>query len=175
MLASIQMLLAQQVLDMAYFLRYNFYGHLLSSPLLTDWGRVTHICVGKTTIIGSDNGLAPTRRQAIIWTNAGILLIGTLGKKLQWNFTRMSFILIQENAYENVVWKMAAILSRPRCVKIYNPEEICCFASPAGMIINSNTGLKCWPWRCTIPSGQYQALFTEYAATTIFAWILDVS
>ena len=28
----------------------------------------------------------------------------------------MSFIFIQENAYENVVWKRAAILSRPQCV-----------------------------------------------------------
>ena len=28
----------------------------------------------KLTIIGSDNGLSPRRRQAIIWTNAGILL-----------------------------------------------------------------------------------------------------
>ena len=41
-------------------------------------GRVTHICVSKLTIIGSDNGLSPGRRQAIIWTNAGILLIGAL-------------------------------------------------------------------------------------------------
>ena len=45
---------------------------------LTHWGRVTHICVSKLTIIGSDNGLSPGRRQAIIWTNAGILLIGPL-------------------------------------------------------------------------------------------------
>ena len=49
---------------------------------LTHWGRVTHICVGKLTIIGSDNGLSPDRRQAIIWTNAGILSIGPLGTKL---------------------------------------------------------------------------------------------
>ena len=28
--------------------------------------RVTHLCVSKLTIIGSDNGLAPTKRQAII-------------------------------------------------------------------------------------------------------------
>ena len=42
---------------------------------LTHWGRVTHICVGKLTIIGSDNGLSPDRRQAIIWTNDGLLLI----------------------------------------------------------------------------------------------------
>ena len=46
---------------------------------LTHWGRVTHICVSKLTIIGSDNGLSPARRQAIILTNAGILLIGPLG------------------------------------------------------------------------------------------------
>ena len=41
---------------------------------------MTHICVSKLTIIGSDNGLLPERHQAIIWTNAGILLIGTLGR-----------------------------------------------------------------------------------------------
>ena len=40
---------------------------------------MTHICVSDLTTIGSDNGLSPGRRQAIIWTNAGILLIGPLG------------------------------------------------------------------------------------------------
>ena len=47
--------------------------------ILTHWGRVTHICVSKLTIIVSDNGMSPGRRQAIIWTNAGILLNGPLG------------------------------------------------------------------------------------------------
>ena len=47
--------------------------------LLTHWGRVTHICVCTNTNIGSDNGLLPGGRQAIIWTNAGILLLGPLG------------------------------------------------------------------------------------------------
>ena len=55
---------------------------------LTHRGRVTHICVSKVTIIVSDNGLSPGRRQAIIWNNAGILLIGTLG-------TNFSEILIE--------------------------------------------------------------------------------
>ena len=50
-----------------------------SEPMLTHWGRVTHICITYLTIIASDNGLSPGRRQAIIWTNAGILLIGPLG------------------------------------------------------------------------------------------------
>ena len=44
--------------------------------VLTHWGRVTHICVGNLAIIGSDNGLSPGRRRAIIRTNAGVLLIG---------------------------------------------------------------------------------------------------
>ena len=48
---------------------------------------MTHICVGKLTIIGSDNGLSPGRRRAIIWTNAGILLIWPLGT----NFNGISF------------------------------------------------------------------------------------
>ena len=40
---------------------------------LTHWGRGTHICVSELTIIGSDNGLSPGRRQAIMWNNAGLL------------------------------------------------------------------------------------------------------
>ena len=43
---------------------------------LIHWGRVTHLCVGNLTIIDSDNGLSPERRQAIIWTSTGILLNG---------------------------------------------------------------------------------------------------
>ena len=47
---------------------------------LTHWGRVMRICVRKLIFIGLDNGLSPGRRQAIIWTNVEILLIGTLGR-----------------------------------------------------------------------------------------------
>ena len=61
---------------------------------LTHWGWVTQICISKFTIIGSDNGLWPIRRQAIIWTNAGILLIQTLG-------TNFSEILIQIHTFSN--------------------------------------------------------------------------
>ena len=52
---------------------YQYPGLAMSE--LSHWGRVTHICVSKVTIIGSDNGLSPGRRQDIIWTSAGILLI----------------------------------------------------------------------------------------------------
>ena len=47
--------------------------------VLTHWDRVTHTYASRLTIIGSDNGLSPGRRQDIIWTNAGKLLIGPLG------------------------------------------------------------------------------------------------
>ena len=60
----------------------NFIPHFIgyfSMLGLTHWGRVTHICVSNLAIIGSDNGLSPGRRQAIIWTNAGILSIGPFG------------------------------------------------------------------------------------------------
>ena len=39
---------------------------------------MTHIYVNKSTIIGSENGLAPRRCQDNIWSNAGILFIGPL-------------------------------------------------------------------------------------------------
>ena len=85
-----------------------------STDTLTQWGRLTHICVGKLTIIGSDNGLSPGRRQAIIWTSAGILFIGPLGT----NFSEISIEILtfsfQENAFESVVCETEAILSRPQ-------------------------------------------------------------
>ena len=70
---------------------------------LTHWGRVTHICVGTNINIGSDNGLSPERRQAIIWTNAGILLIGPLGT----NFNEI-LIEIQTFSLKKIRLKMSS-------------------------------------------------------------------
>ena len=79
--------------------------------LLTHWGRVTHICVGKQTNIGSDNGLSPGRRQAIIWTNAGILLIGPLGT----NFSEIS-IKILTFSFTKMRLKVSSAKWRPFCL-----------------------------------------------------------
>ena len=54
----------------------------VTQMVLTHWGRATHICVGKPTIIDSNNGLSPGRCLAIIWTNAWILSIRLLGTKV---------------------------------------------------------------------------------------------
>ena len=73
---------------------------------------MTHICVSKLTIVGSDNGLSPGRCQTTIRTNDGIILIRILGT----NFSEILSIFIQENAFENVICEMASILSRPQCL-----------------------------------------------------------
>ena len=83
---------------------------------VTHWGRVTYISVSKLTIIGSDNGLSPGRRQANIGTNARKIVNSNLRNQLQWNLKRNSRIFIQENAFEKVVCEITPILSRPRYI-----------------------------------------------------------
>ena len=72
---------------------------------------MTHICVGNLTIIGSDNGLSPGRRQAITWTNVGILLIGLLGT----NFNEM-LIDIHTFSFKKMHLKMSSGKWRPFCL-----------------------------------------------------------
>ena len=79
--------------------------------VLTHWGRVMHICVSKLTITDSDNGLSHGRRQAIIWTNAGIRLIGPLGT----NFNEIS-IGIQTFSLKKMHLKMSSAKCRPFCL-----------------------------------------------------------
>ena len=79
--------------------------------VLTHWGRATHICFSKLAIIGSDNGLSPGRRQAIIWTNAGILLIGFLGT----NFNEI-LIGIQAFSFKKMHLKLSSAKWRPFCL-----------------------------------------------------------
>ena len=78
---------------------------------LTYWGRVMHICISKITIIGSDNGLSPARRQAIIWTNAGILLIGPW----ETNFSEI-LIGIHTFSFKKIHLKMSSGKWRPFCL-----------------------------------------------------------
>ena len=83
----------------------------VSFYLLNHWGRVTHICVGNLTIIGPDNGLSPGRRQAIICTNAGILLIVPWGT----NFSEI-LLGIQTFSFKKMHWKMSSAKWRPFCL-----------------------------------------------------------
>ena len=117
---------------------------------LTHWGRVTHICVGNLTIIGSDNGLSPGRRQAIIWTNAGILLIRTLG-------TNFSEILgeIHSFSYSKIHLKMSSAKWRPFCLGLNElmPQDLTDDKSTLVQIM-------AW-WRHTMLSQFYVAIVTS--------------
>ena len=81
---------------------------------------MTHICVGNLTIIGPDNGLSPGRHQAIIWTNAGILLIGPWGT----NFSEIS-IGIQAFSFKKMHFKMSSAKWRPFCLGFNALTSIC--------------------------------------------------
>ena len=114
-----------------YIVIAKFYKQYSLFPL-THWGRVTHTRVSKIISIGSDNALAPGRRQAIIWTNAGILLSGPLGmnfceilieintfsfKKMhlnissvkRWSFWPWGCELRFDNIASLVIWKVSCL------------------------------------------------------------------
>ena len=84
---------------------------------------MTHICVGNLATIGSDDVLSSGRRQAIIWNNAGILLIGPLGT----NFIEI-LIGMQTFSFKKIHLKMSAkwrpfglglnVLNGGNCLKI---------------------------------------------------------
>ena len=76
--------------------------------VLTHWGQVMHICIRKLTIIDPENGLSPGRRQAIIWTNGGILSTGTLGKNLS-----KILMEIQIFSLKNIHLKMSSVKCFP--------------------------------------------------------------
>ena len=87
---------------------------------LTHWCRVTHICVSNLSIIVSDNGLPPGRRQAIIRTNAGTLLIRPLG-------TNSSEILIELHifSFKKMHLKWSSAKWRPFCLGLH-VLRLCC-------------------------------------------------
>ena len=115
----------------------------------THWGRVTHICVSKLTIMGPDNGLSPGRHHHLnqCWNNVN----STLGNKLQWNLNRNSNNFIHENAFESVVWKW-----RPFCL---GPNEFGCLHLgqwPMTYLMTlSDWTMSCQPWPPRARYGQW--------------------
>ena len=83
---------------------------------------MTHICVGKLIIIGSDNGLSPDRRQAIIWTNTGLLSIRPLRTCFSENLIKM-----QQFSLKKMHMKMSSTKWRLSCLGInlliYDPKH----------------------------------------------------
>ena len=81
---------------------------------------MTHKCINKQTVIGSGNGLSLSYNLNQCWN----IVNRTLRNKVQWNFYQNPDIFIQENPFQNGVWKMAAILSRPQCINSLAPGRL---------------------------------------------------
>ena len=109
--------------------------------MLTHWGRVTHICVGNLTIIGSDNGLSPGRRQAIIWTNAVILSIGPLGT----NFSEI-LIKIITFSFKKMRSKVSSGKRRPSCLGL-NVLKRACRCIVARLVLAHDTAHSISPFQ----------------------------
>ena len=73
---------------------------------------MTHICVSKLVIIGSDNGLSPVRRKVIIWTNAEILL----NEPIWTNFSEISIEIHRKCTFKKMHLKMSSAKWRPFCL-----------------------------------------------------------
>ena len=97
-------------------------------------------------VIGSDNGLLPVRPQAIIWTNAGILLIGPLGT----NFSEI-LIGIQTFSIKKLYLKTSSAKWHLFCLGLNELKSECCKftigMSTAVMYYN-----KPMCWRCGLCS-----------------------
>ena len=87
--------------------------HMWGVIRLIRWARVTHICVSKLTITGSDNGLPSRRNQAMICTSAGIMLFGPLGT----NFSEIS-IEMYTFLFKKMFLKMSSVKLWPFCLRL---------------------------------------------------------
>ena len=98
--------------SLAFSVQLILYRYEVRCSISTHWGRVTNICVSNLSIIVWDNAFPPDRHQAIVLTNAGILLIRTRGTILSEILSGID-IFAFKNAFENVVCEF---LSRPKFV-----------------------------------------------------------
>ena len=110
----------------------------------------------QTHIIGSDNGLSPGRRQAIIWINVGILFIWTLrtnpnkifsgihtflSKKMhlkmscaKWRPFRLGLNELRSNRQQSIIWAK------------HGPSAVYVLSLPMGMAVISSTVNDDYVW-----------------------------
>ena len=76
---------------------------------------MTHIWVSKLTISGSDNGLSPGRRLAIIWTSAVILLIRPLVTNFSEILIRNQTFSFTKMHFKMLFWNRVYFVSSSMC------------------------------------------------------------
>ena len=110
------------IMHMSLFINNHTFVFIHNFLTLTYWGQVTHVCVGKLTIICSDNGLLSGRRQA------GILLIEPLGTIFSEILIGIQIFSLNKMRLKMSSAKWRPFLSRPLCVKAITSWDIvlCC-------------------------------------------------
>ena len=109
--------------------------------------RVTHICISKLTIIGSDNSMSPGRRQTIIWTEAWMLLIWPL----ETNFGEI-WLEIHTFSFKKMNVNMSSAKWRPFCLdlNVIKPHAPCvnlnCVTAKATIVLVILVSDCQWHW-----------------------------
>ena len=93
-------------------------------------------CWRVASIIGSDNGLSPDRHHAIIWTNAGILLIGQL--EIYFSDILSNICIFHSR---KCIWKCFAVEWWPFCLGLNVLTALRVHISGYGTLINKPMAL----------------------------------
>ena len=91
----------------------------ITNHCLTHWGRAMYICVSELGHHWFRWWLVACLVPSHYLNQCWVIVIWTIRNEIQWDINRNSNIFMQENAFENVIWKMAAIKSWPQCVKTH--------------------------------------------------------
>ena len=91
-----------------------------------------HICVGELCQHWLRLWLVACSAPSHYLNQCWLIVIWTLRNKLLWNLNRNTKFFLHENAFENVVWEMAAILARGRGVKGLSRYDEVLIAGRAG-------------------------------------------
>ena len=108
---------------LAFRLLYRISNRHITYIYLTRWGRVMHICAGKPGHHWLRWWLVACYVPSHYLNQWYSIVNWTFRNKVQWDLYWNLYIVIEENAFENVVCEMATILSRPQCVK-YHENQI---------------------------------------------------
>ena len=147
---------------------------------------MTHICVSKLTIIGSDNGLSPGRRQAIIWTNAGLLLIGPLGTNFNEILIGIHIIPFKKIHLKCRLENGGHLVSASMCWdrntlnKLHQEHSYWCPGSSYHQVISSHDanlvecGYFCLPWKSISTTRNISVMRNAKIFSCLFVYFLFI-
>ena len=157
--------------------------------MLTYLPVVPHKCVSEWGQHCSRQWLVAYLAQSRYINQCWIIINWTLRNKLKWNFNQNKKIFIHENASENIVCEIAAILSRGRWVKVmarYHEATILLpgpqFNIKIHLIGKGNSVVEMrWPYDCHIFTKGFPILemvrrrhYIESTPNLIFTMICEV-